>query len=310
MKYHFIVNGFNSEWMLQVEKMNGFRKKCLEEMEEGETYLLGESKEQARQIVRYLSTDTVLIKAEYYQPEWILESLCSLMNQEDIYIFGQDYAGAELVVRAAARKKGSSVVAVHDLSVNTEVIAKKMVYTNHMEGGFRMKKAPYCISIANGMEQITSQKGEGRLIEVTACTGENKYIVSREIEITESVKGLEDAKVAVIAGRGAKNKAQVEKLAETAKLLDGELGVSRPAAMNAWAPLHRLVGVSGAVIQPEICITAGVSGAAAFYAGIDKSKFIIAINTDERAPIMKKADVAVADDFVPVMDALRALIKD
>lgn len=310
MKYHLIINGFNSEWISQVEKMNGFRKKCLEEMEEGEAYLLSESEEQAREIVRYLSTDTVLIRAKYYQPEWILESLCSLMNQEDIYIFGQDYAGAELVVRAAARKKGSSVVAVHDLTVNAEVTAKKMVYTNHMEGGFLMKKAPYCISIANGMEQITSQEGEGRIIEVIDCTERNEHIVSRKIEITESVKGLEDTKVAVIAGRGAKNKEQVKKLAETAKMIGGELGVSRPAAMNAWAPLHRLVGVSGAIIQPDICITAGVSGAAAFYAGIDKSKFIIAINSDERAPIMKKADIAVADDFVPVMDALRALIED
>lgn len=310
MKYHLIVNGFNSEWISQVEKMNGFRKKCLEEMEEGEAYLLSESEEQARGIVRYLPTDTVLIKVKYYQPERILESLCSRMNHEDIYIFGQDYAGAELVVRAAARKKGSSVVAVHDLTVNAEVIAKKMVYTNHMEGGFRMKKAPYCISIANGMEQITSQEGEGRIIEVIDCTERNEHIVSRKIEITESVKGLEDTKVAVIAGRGAKNKEQVKKLAETAKMIGGELGVSRPAAMNAWAPLHRLVGVSGAIIQPDICITAGVSGAAAFYAGIDKSKFIIAINTDERAPIMKKADVAVADDFVPVMDALRTLIED
>lgn len=54
MKYHLIVNGFNSEWISQVEKMNGFRKKCLEEMEEGEAYLLSESEEQARGIVRYL----------------------------------------------------------------------------------------------------------------------------------------------------------------------------------------------------------------------------------------------------------------
>ena len=79
--------------------------------------------------------------------------------------------------------------------------------------------------------------------------------------------------------------------------------------MNAWAPMNRLIGVSGAMLQPDICITAGVSGAAAFYAGIEKSKFIVAINTDGQAPIMKKADVAVADDFVPVIKALREMAE-
>ena len=64
------------------------------------------------------------------------------------------------------------------------------------------------------------------------------------------------------------------------------------------------------MIAPEVCITAGVSGAAAFYAGIEKSKFIVAINTDEQAPIMKKADVAIVDDFMPVIQSLREIVKE
>ena len=113
----------------------------------------------------------------------------------------------------------------------------------------------------------------------------------------------------IAAGRGVRNKENAEFLQKSAEALGGELGVSRPAAMNAWAPMNRLIGVSGAMLKPDICIAAGVSGAAAFYAGIEKSKFIVAINTDEQAPIMKKADVAVADDFVPVMKALRKLAE-
>ena len=87
------------------------------------------------------------------------------------------------------------------------------------------------------------------------------------------------------------------------------VAVSRPAAMNAWKPMNRLIGVSGAMVGPEVCITAGVSGAAAFYAGIEKSKFIVAINTDEKAPIMKMADVAIVDDFLPIMEELNNICK-
>jgi electron transfer flavoprotein alpha subunit len=78
--------------------------------------------------------------------------------------------------------------------------------------------------------------------------------------------------------------------------------------MSAWTPMHRMIGVSGAMTKPEVCIVAGVSGAAAFYAGIEKSKTIVAINTDIRAPIIKASDVAVIDDYKAVMAELAKIV--
>lgn len=309
MRYHFVVNGFSEEWMSELGEFCGFRRNFLKGHTEGETIVLVKTMDQAEEIRKYVAKEILLIQASQYLAESVLEPLCELMESEDLYVFGHDYMGTELAVRAAVRKKGSSVVSVHGLEIQSHVTAKKMVYTNHMEGRFCMKAAPCCISIANGMEQILPQEGEGGIIREIRYEQEQDFILERKMEVTESAKGLESAKFVVVAGRGAKNKEQVERLEEAAKLLGGELGVSRPAAMNAWAPLQKMVGVSGAMIHPEICITAGVSGAAALYAGIEKSQFIAAVNTDEKAPIMKKADVAIADDFAAVMDALRMLIE-
>ena len=61
--------------------------------------------------------------------------------------------------------------------------------------------------------------------------------------------------------------------------------------------------------NPEVCIAVGASGAAAFYAGIEKSKFIVAVNTDEKAPIMKNADVVVVEDFKPFIEALNKILE-
>ena len=74
-----------------------------------------------------------------------------------------------------------------------------------------------------------------------------------------------------------------------------------------WGGMHRLIGVSGTIARPEVCIAAGVSGAGAFYAGIEKSKFIIAINNDPQPRIVKAADVAVIDDYKAVMEELLKL---
>ena len=101
----------------------------------------------------------------------------------------------------------------------------------------------------------------------------------------------------------------MERLREVAKKTGAELGISRPVAMKAWAPMNRLIGVSGAMTKPELCITAGVSGAAAFFAGIEKSKYNIAINTDEEASIVKSSDVAIIDDYEIVLEELLKIIE-
>ena len=80
--------------------------------------------------------------------------------------------------------------------------------------------------------------------------------------------------------------------------------------MSAWAPMHRLVGVSGAITKPDVCIAAAVSGAAALYAGIAHSKKIIAINKDNQAPIVKAADVVIIDDYKAIMNALVGIVLE
>ena len=85
-------------------------------------------------------------------------------------------------------------------------------------------------------------------------------------------------------------------------------GVTRPVAMNAWAPMDRLIGVSGTRAAPELCIVAGASGAPAFYWGIEKAAFIVAIDVDEQAPIVNNADAAVIDDGLAVIEELAEII--
>lgn len=57
-----------------------------------------------------------------------------------------------------------------------------MVYSNHMEATFRMKKSPYCISMAKGMEKKEPQPGRMNIIQVRACQEESSYIVESTFE--------------------------------------------------------------------------------------------------------------------------------
>ena len=126
----------------------------------------------------------------------------------------------------------------------------------------------------------------------------------------ETADDLEAATFLIIGGRGMHTKENTQNLKKIADSMGAAFGVSRPVAMSAWTPMHRMIGVSGAMTKPEVCIVAGVSGAAAFYAGIEKSKTIVAINTDIRAPIIKASDVAVIDDYKAVMAELVKLFPN
>ena len=125
----------------------------------------------------------------------------------------------------------------------------------------------------------------------------------------QQAENLEGIKLLIVGGRGLGTRQNVQELKEAAHAMGAEFGISRPLALNAWGGMHRLIGVSGTLARPEVCIAAGVSGAAAFYAGIEKSKLIIAVNIDPQARIVKAADVAVIDDYKTVMDELLKIFK-
>lgn len=310
MRYHLIINRFSPELSRQAEELNGFRKHLPDAWEEGEALLLCPRPSSGSEEEGVPAGQVRRILLETYSPEAALEEMCPWMEEEDLYIWANGTEEADLAVRAAYRRQGSSLADVKSIRSGEEgLLAEKMVYANHMKAVFHMKKGPYCITLEKGGEKIPVEGQPAYVTEEKICEGQPAYILSREFFPEEQESGLENAKFVIVGGRGCGSRQAVEEIASIAEKMGGQLGISRPAAMNAWAPMDKMVGVSGAMVGPDICITAGVSGAAAFYAGIEKSRLIIAINRDEKAPIMKKADVAIVDDFRPVLEELSAIAE-
>ena len=246
----------------------------------------------------------------HFDVEYILKSAASMCRDADIIMLPGNDLGNRLAVSLGQVMGGSGITGVLEMDRTAGTVSRK-AYAGNLAADYELGSKPWCISADWIMEDDTCAHGEtwseiicdGNLIDNSICVDR---MISRA---ADSEGGLSDAEFILACGQGLKKKANVEKAVDTAAILGAQTGASRPVVMNAWSSLDTLIGVSGSIVKPKVCITAAVSGAPAFFAGIEKSGVIIAINSDCSAPIMKKADMAVVGDAAEILEELGKLVE-
>ena len=94
---------------------------------------------------------------------------------------------------------------------------------------------------------------------------------------------------------------------------DAALGLSRGVITAAYefdghvagyVAEERQIGESGQVVEPELYVACGISGAVQHKVGMDESETIVAINTDPEADVREFSDYFVEGDLFEVVPAL------
>jgi len=119
---------------------------------------------------------------------------------------------------------------------------------------------------------------------------------------------LEDSSIIVSAGRGLGEAENLSIVYELAEKLDAAVGATRAIVDAGWVPYSQQVGQTGKTVKPDIYIACGISGATQHQVGMKDSKYIIAINIDEDAPIFQIADFGIVGDVHQVIPKLNSLI--
>jgi electron transfer flavoprotein alpha subunit len=256
----------------------------------------------------YWATDPLL---ENYMTEPYLQVMEQTVAEQKpmIILFGQNDKGMDLAPRLAFRLKTGVTLDCTHLKIDSGLLqqVKPVFGGKAIAHYYNGNTWPQVVSIREGAYDpapyTSSRVGEiVRLrLSLDPSNIKTRFLEKHTDSSLSLALKLVSAPVVMGGGRGLKGKEGFDLLRETADLLDGAWGGSRPAVDNGWVPSALQVGLTGKKISPQVYFAVGISGAMQHMAGCIKSKTIVAINKDADAPIFGMAHYGVVGDYRDVL---------
>jgi electron transfer flavoprotein alpha subunit len=238
-----------------------------------------------------------------YQPQVHQRLIAAAVEryQPDLIVFSHSSYGWDMAPRVAYRLGAAQVSEVVDF-VDGEPVAP--VCNGKLRRRIALKTARTVLTLQAGAFSAATLPAGSPKIEAVEADEQPRIIFEGYEQAPAADVDLSKAEVIVSAGRGIGKPDNVAMIAELAKKLGGEYGASRPVVDAEWVAHERQVGTTGQTVSPKLYVACGISGAIQHLAGMKKSEFVVAVNTDKDAPIGEVADVLVVADvtqFIPVL---------
>ena len=272
----------------------------------------------AQDLIHY-GADKVLVVDDpalaQYQVEIYTESVGKLVNERrpEILLLPASPMGNDLAPRLAQRLETGLIS--HCVQLSLDMAERQLLGTFARMGGDYF----HTIACPQARPQIATiepgcfrpaykeefRQGEVEQLALSLDHGAGKLTwLDMDAAVEKRPVSLAQAPVIVSAGRGMKDEQGFALAQQLAEVLGGQAAGSRGALDEGWIDEAQQVGMTGQTVKPDLYIACGISGAIQHYVGMQEAGFVVAINRDEKAPIMKAANVGLVGDGQEIIGAL------
>jgi electron transfer flavoprotein alpha subunit len=275
-------------------------------------------KEKAADLGRY-GVDKVLVADDPALENYLAETYAPVVTElvkacdPAVVLFPASVDSRDLAARVGARLRLTLVQDVTEVKIdNGKIKAKWPIFSGKAFAWSEWSDStlPMMSFRPNMMSCIAPNESKKAAVEEVqvAIPSPRSRVKSMDLDTTGKVE-LAEADVIVSGGRGMKEAANYAMLEDLAKLLGAAVGASRAAVDSGWRPHSDQVGQTGKVVNPNLYIAVGISGAIQHLAGMGYSKVIVAVNKDPEAPIFSKADYGIVEDLFQFIPAFTEEVK-
>lgn len=227
-------------------------------------------------------------------------------EQPEMIVFGHTSYGWDLAPRVALAINAAQISEVIDVVDGALMVGS---CNAKLRRDVKSRTEQTVVTLQAGAFGPAEPTGSPNVVPIDTDTAAQLEFAGYEAAEAGGVD-LTKAEIIVSAGRGIGKPDNVPMIAALAEALGGELGASRPVVDADWAEHHRQVGTTGQTVSPKLYVACGISGAIQHLAGMKKSEFVVAINTDKDAPIGEVADVLIVADLKQFVPALTEKLAD
>lgn len=256
---------------------------------------------------------------ETYYTEYFAKAAVDVINEikPEILLIGATNQGRDLAPRISTALHTGLTADCTGLDINEkgQLAATRPTFGGQLMATILCKNMPQMATVRPKVFK-PAEKDNIKPAEIIYKTV-NLNDIEKKVELLEfhkklttEINELDSAEIIVAGGRGMKNEEGFKLLKDFADHIGAALGASRVAVEMGLASHDMQVGQTGKTVSPKLYIACGISGAIQHTIGMDKSEKIIAINTDENAPIFDIADYGmVGDAFEIIPELIKSLEK-
>lgn len=283
----------------------------------GRAVLIGSGTADAAGALTGIATEVRIVEAGELRPATWARRLAATLADEPAIVLPASADGRDLAPRLAAALErpllanaaaigadGIDLIRNAGLELHRVLVPERFVATLHpgLRGIVRDMAAPAPeVTALDAPADVDGNDGDEPEIDAD---------VIATLPADAATVDLAEAGRIVGGGAGLDGASRFEQLAALGAAIGASVGATRVITDRGWVGHDRQIGTTGVVVDPQLYLAFGISGAVQHTSGLGDPAHIVSVNTDGHCPMMQLADLAITADANATLDELLALLSE